>query len=482
MANVNFVKADLTWYLSIYALIRNCLKGSKAIKDARTTYLPQPNPDDLSPENTKRYEAYLARSIFYSIVGRTLEGLSGLVFQRDSEINVPAQLQSLLDDANGEGLGLSELIQSTFDETTALGRAGLFVDYPSTNGRAPTQIQIDTGVIRPFISLYTAENIINWHEERRGAKNELVLVVLKESYVSKLDGFEPTMATRWRVLRMGPTNTNPINGIIFNDRIYTVEIWEESNGSHQITQSFQPKANGQFFDYIPFFWVGSKNNDSKIDTPPLYDISVLNIGHYRNSAEYEDSAFWAGQPTPWVSGLTESWYRDIMQEKVHFGSRAIIPLPINSSAGILQASPNSMPKEAMDQKESQMIALGAKIIEQKNVQRTATEANLENVAENSILGTLVGNIEKAFIRALEVAVKYAGAVGPIELKINRDFGIAKLSVEERRQLAEEWVKGAITWDEYRGKLVNSGIGYEKGLQEPQKESQKELTNTQQSIN
>jgi hypothetical protein len=63
----------------------------------------------------------------------------------------------------------------------------------------------------------------------------------------------------------------------------------------------QPKrGDGEAWNYIPFTFVGSVNNDETPDLPPLYDLAVLNVAHYRNSADYEESCYMVGQPTPYL--------------------------------------------------------------------------------------------------------------------------------------------------------------------------------------
>ena len=46
---------------------------------------------------------------------------------------------------------------------------------------------------------------------------------------------------------------------------------------------------GKTFEYIPFNWVGTVNNDNKIDESLYEGIADLNIGHYRNSANLEEN-------------------------------------------------------------------------------------------------------------------------------------------------------------------------------------------------
>ncbi|MBL1368232.1 DUF4055 domain-containing protein, partial [Acinetobacter baumannii] len=108
-------------------------------------------------------------------------------------------------------------------------------------------------------------------------------------------------------------------------------------------------------DEIPFMFVGSHNNDPEIDNPPMYDLAELNIAHYRNSADYEEAVYMMGQPTYWFSGLTKEWIKEVLGGKIQLGSVGGVLLPANSSAGLLQPTPNTMAKEAMDQKENQMV-------------------------------------------------------------------------------------------------------------------------------
>ena len=167
-----------------------------------------------------------------------------------------------------------------------------------------------------------------------------------------------------------------------------------------------------------------------------------------------------GQPTPWGAGLTEDWVKEVWDGEIRLGSRAFVPLPVGGTCGLLQASPNTMPKEAMELKERQMVALGAKLVEQQQVQRTATEASAENIVENSVLSSVAKNVSAAYVQALTFAAEYANVSGEIEFELNTDFEIARMSAQDRQQLLSEWQGGGITWDEYRWNMKRSGIAYE----------------------
>ena len=134
---------EYQYNLSIVQLVRDCVEGEKAIKSRAkggrtnsligsrgTAYLPAPNSDDSSTENQERYEAYLERAIFTNFTGFTKEGMLGLVFRKETIVEAPDDVKYLIDNANGAGLTLDQLIKDTVSELLIAGRYGVLVDYP----------------------------------------------------------------------------------------------------------------------------------------------------------------------------------------------------------------------------------------------------------------------------------------------------------------------------------------------------------------
>ena len=118
-----------------------------------------------------------------------------------------------------------------------------------------------------------------------------------------------------------------------------------------------------------------------------------------------------------------------------------------------------MPKEAMDTKERQMVALGAKLVEQKQVQRTATEAGLENASETSVLASAANNTSAAFEKALMWCMLFMGTDGEITFELNTDFDIYKLEPQAQQALLSLWQNEVLTWEEVRDNLRKANIAY-----------------------
>lgn len=446
---VDFVRPEIREKIRAWDLISDCIKGQEAVKLGNTKYLPKPNAEDRSPENDARYKEYLERAVYYNATGRTLKGLVGQIFSKDVVADLPPELEAMITNVSGSGLSLEQQAKKAAGEVISFGRAALFVDYPQSE-QPLTKKQVEDLHIMPTINLYGAKDGINWAVSAIGARVFLSLVVISENYSVPKDEFESEVKKQFRVLRIV-------------DGKYQVEIWRKDEaGTHKpIAPAVIPTdASGNPFTEIPFIFIGSENNDPAVDEPLLYDMAVLGIAHYRNSADYEDSCSITGQPTPYMAGLSESWVNDVLKGTVCLGSRAIIPLPQGATAGLLQAAPNIMPFEAMAHKERQMVALGAKLVEQKTVQRTATEAITEEASENSALSTVSKNLSSAYTQAFKWAAQFAGAnQDKVSVEFNSDFEASRMTPQERQQLVAEWQGGAITFEEMRYNLRRAAIAY-----------------------
>lgn len=461
MPNIGFVREDLRPRIREYNRIRDCLAGADAVKAKTTEYLPHPEPeidrDDTRKKGPgwKRYFDYLTRAVFYNVTERTQAGLVGQVFLRDPLVEVPAVLKVVVDDATGSGVPMQQLAQEGCGFAVGYGRLGLFVDYPATNVandqdpnavRPASRAEIEAGDIRPTFAVVAPWDCINYRVMRRGAKIILRLVVFREDRITEDDGFEQKVKDQYRVLRLDETGH------------YVNEVYYNKIGVTPDEQYFPTDASGTRLDEIPFTFIGSINNDPAPDKPPLLDMVELNLAHYRNSADYEESVFITGQPTPVLAGLTEEWVEKVLGGKVRLGARGAIPLPAGGSAELLQAEPNTLAKEAMDQKEAQMLALGAKLVEGSQVQRTATEADIDNISETSVLSSVAKNVGSGFQWALKWAAVFVGApVESIAYELNTEFDLVNMSPEERKALLLEWQGGAISFTEMRDNLRRAGI-------------------------
>lgn len=394
-----------------WGLVRDCVAGSRKVKESGTKYLPKPNPDDLSEENKSRYSAYKERANYVNFTGFTKDGMLGMVFRRDIQADFPQSIEYLIEDATGGGITFDQMSRSITGNVLEAGRQGILVDYPQA-GEGLTQAQVAAQNLRANLIPYRAENILNWQTEMVGGIKMLTMLVLYEPKLEpSIDGFSYQEKKYYRVLKL-------------EEGVYIQRLINEEG--FQVGDDIIPKnGQGASWKEIPFVFIGSQNNDEIVDKAPLYDIAEINIGHYRNSADYEESCFMVGQPTPYAAGLSQGWVDEVMKGGVHIGSRAFLLLPVGGSAGLLQAAPNQMPLEAMKGKEMQMVMIGARIIQDSNTNETREGAKIRFGGQTSKLATIVGNVEAGLSKAIEYAMMFMGE-GEYELKMNKEFYDASL--------------------------------------------------------
>jgi hypothetical protein len=445
MADVTFQHSEYVNAVPDWTMVDDVCAGDRKVKAAGARYLPIPNPLDTSAENEARYEQYKARAVFYNATGRTLQGLIGAVSRKNPAEKIPPVLEYIKTDIDGAGVSLYQQSQSVLGAVLKKGRNGLLVDYPHTERPASVADQT-AGLIRASIISIDATQIINWRSTKIGGVHRLSLVVIKEvSEIETNDGFGVKCVDQYRVLKLV-------------DGVYTVEIWEKAGDDWAVSATYQPEnAAGKKWAVIPFTFVGAENNDKAVDQSPLYDLAVVNIAHYRNSADYEDSAFLVGQAQPWMSGLDEEW-RDHLEEKgVAIGSRTPILLPENGAFGIEQAEPNTMVKEAMDQKERQMVALGARLVERGQAVKTATEAQGEIEAEHSVLSLAAKNVGEAYTVAIQWMAEFMGGSGSVLFEPNTDFIEQELTAPMLTALVGAWQSGRLPSSDFWEQMRKYGV-------------------------
>jgi len=201
------------------------------------------------------------------------------------------------------------------------------------------------------------------------------------------------------------------------------------------------------------------DNNSDVDKSPLLDLACLNIAHYRNSADYEESIFFVGQPTFVFTGLTEQWIKDFWSgEGVYVGSRALIPLPQGGSAQILEASANTLAGTGMAGKETQMVALGARLLTYGEAIKTAEQSRSETAAAHSVLSLCVTNMTEAYNNVLAWVQKFTSSTASeISFVMPTDYTGLNADSNLLTALVAGWQNGALPRSDLWSALRQLGV-------------------------
>ncbi|HHR6043244.1 DUF4055 domain-containing protein [Providencia alcalifaciens] len=412
--NVDFTRPEYKTAAPQWELVRAVCRGGEEVK----SYLPELEEKE-SERKKKRNKDYQDRAVFYPITGNTRNGMIGMAFKKDPLIAVAEKLSCLKDDADGAGSSIYQLAQSSLESVLEVGRHGLYVDYNSDSKL-------------PYIFQYRAEDIINWRTDRINGRTMLTLVVLRET-VEEADGFGFKDAIQYRVL-------------VIEDGKFICRVYRKTAGSsvYQIHSEYIPERAGSgAWDEIPFTFMGAQNNDHTIDEAPLLGLAKINLGHYRNSADYEDSVFFCGQVQPYLGGLDIEWRDHLEKTGIMVGSRSPLMLPVKGFFGYEQAQPNMLAKEAMDSKRDYMVALGAQLVSADSKVKTIIQSVGEQSAQTSILSICCSNVSDAFSKALMWCAEYLGLdTKDTSFEINKDLVNHIADSSMIREIVAAWQSGA----------------------------------------
>lgn len=392
---------------------RDVYEGEDAVKGRGQAYLPKPG--GLSGAE---YAAYLARALFYSAVGRTVDGFVGAIARKDPVVNVPDRLTPMLTNVTADGLSLAELVKTLCSEIILQGRGGLLVD-------------MDDATQRPFLSFYTAEAIINWADN---------CIVLHETVYERNsdDTFKQVPVEQYRQLSL-------------IDGVYTVSLWRKVEGAQignewAVYDTIVPTRRGAKLDVIPFFWLTPLGKTSRVEKPPLLGLVSVCLAHYRNSADYEHGLHFTGLPTLYATGMS----RDA-DNPIQVGSLAVICIE-EANAKVAYAEVRGDFKgleSAMKSKEEKMAVLGASVFHDnpKGVEAAET-ARIRTSGETSLLSGVVTAVEETIEAALKFAAHWIGAEGPVQITLNREFVDTRLDGATLTGLVAAFQSGALSLSQF----------------------------------
>lgn len=418
--------------------VRDVCEGQDAIKAAGKKYLPDPDEACADPSAAAaRYNRYLQRAVFFGATGRTAQGLLGVAYAKWPSITL--RHEQLLDDADGSGVGLINQSQGVLADVLQTGRAGLLADWTKGDGlgvsRKRTVAEAEAEGIRPFIVAYAAEQILTWESSGR----RLTRVVLAETRELH-EGGEIKFLPRLREL-------------LLTDQGYVVKLWTRHTDKGDF---YLEDTIGIGLPYIPFAFVGAVNNDAQPDKAPLLDLADINLAHYRNSADFEESAFLMGQPQLVVTGATEEWKQ--ATGSITFGSRSALVAPTDGDMKLLQVAPNTLAKEAMLDKERLMALLGARLLGPGEAAKTATQSASETRAAYSPLVTACDNVSAAYTRALRWVETWGTTRNSdASFAIDTDFNEMQLDANAIRETVAAWQAGIVPQSDAVNVLQRLGV-------------------------
>lgn len=459
MAGVRTTHPDYEKFAPKWKRARDVIAGQDAMHTAGEAYLPK-----LTDETANEYKARIKRSDFFNGTWRTIDALSGMAFRKPPTQDVPAAIESYLDDITMSGLTMEGFAKETVEEMLSVGRIGVLIDHPAPpeNVTAITVAAAQSLGLRPTLQLYLTESIRNWKFARINNAWVLSMVVLGETEMVAKSEFEEKAEDRYRVL--------DLSGGFYRQRVFMVN----DKGEDVLLSEFTPLMNGKPLTFIPFKLIDANGKGDCIDEPPLIDLVDKNVAHYQVNSDYRHGLHFCGLPTPFFAGVTGETDKDGKPQKIYIGgSAAITTAEPNAKAEFLEFTGQGLTpmKEALDRIEKQMALLGARMIADETQQvETLGATQIKRAGENSVLAKIVQSVSEGLEWCLTVFAEWAGQAADCVYQINRDFMPAMMDAQTLQALLAARIANEITPQEYF-ELLQRGdvIDPEKQFEDHQRE-------------
>jgi hypothetical protein len=428
---------------------RDCREGSDAVKARGEAYLPKLGSHAKNPAE---YDAYRMRALYYNATGRTVEGLTGLVFQKPPTVDIPSRLEAHLKDITLSGVPFEIFALKVLDENITTGRCFILLHLAGTTPAKQ----------RPFWSLYTAEQVIDWRVERTDGEEVLTHVRLLECVQ------EPDPKDPWATKEI-----EQVRALTLRDGKYTIELWrKKEDGTKgeewvpytppgQTDHAAVPLRRNEALAFIPGVFVGPTSISAEPERPPIDDLAIVNISHYQTMASLEHGRFWTALPTPWVSGSIDKETGPLV-----IGSNYAWMLGENGEAGMLEYTGQGLAAldKADEQKRHMMATLGARLLEdQPKGAETLGAVAMRHTGQHATLRTIVGATEQALTRALQIHVFWMpgeSAARPEDVKagveLNKEFFSVRATPEDVKAALLLWQSDAITFETLYERLQTGG--------------------------
>lgn len=392
---------------------------------------------------TQRNNNYVKRAVFINYTINTRLGLVGTALLKDPKIELPPELDYLIDQATGNKLKLDQLLRKNIGEVIEKGRHILFVDYPSVPMGLSAE-QVSAIKPRPYIYAKKAKEVINWGTRWVNGVEMLDFMIIREVIPTRgKDGYQWQDIVQHRCLYL-----DEVNHYYYDIRDeHGKSLLEDKVGGYDKTvMGVYPKQNNAFWDHIPAYFCGSEDNDPDCDDSPLYPIAHVNIGHYRNNAGLEANGEAHGTPTLAVTSSLngEQWTTANNGRPLLLGSPEGYFLGATGSMTLCQAEPAQLLADMMDQKVEQMIGMGASIMQSANANAPVETTRMQMGAKISRLDTIVSNTEDAATLAARDCALYMGANPDlVKISMSHEFIPENADATVMREIAAQWQGGAI---------------------------------------
>lgn len=362
-------------------------------------------------QNNREAVAYIERARYPEVCARALEIASGKALSRDPQIEADDAVVPLLDEVFASGVDFETGVLEALKEALTLRAGGLLVNLNS-EGKAA-------------ISIYPAENVVNWNSE--GGKTRLVVI---EDTAPNPDPFNHEPIAERIVLGLDDRGK------------YFMERWQMGEADDGDAGEWELDDNGRVYptsalasmDGIPFIPLGGWT----VHKAPMSALAETAKSYFRASAEYNHIMWWAATPQPYISFAENGGFYGVDEydpnAAEHSGGNEVAirwgastPILLREGKIDFAAAPTgalAAHEKRMESLRNEMGGLGARAFSNNtNANQTAETERMQQSGEGSVVWLVLREVAKALTVSVRMALSWRGVreADKFEFAFNKDI-------------------------------------------------------------
>lgn len=422
--------------------IQTVLDGTRALRDAGQSYLPQ-----HSKEADSVYRERLERAVLMNLTKITLDSWVGRPFSEPIELkeDVPPEIKDLSENIDTLGSHINVFARNVFREGLAKAYTHVLVDMPrlgSPEDGSPRTLADDRDEgVRPYWVHIKPEQLF-FAESAIVDGNETLLEIRFLESITTREGF--AIVTKEVVKQM-----------VLTGGAVEVAVWEEKKtGSSKKTEWVIIDQYMMEINQIPLVTFYADRDSFMLGKSPIEDLVDLNIAHWQSGSDQRAVLTVARFPMLAVSGGTDE------DKSLVVGPNRWLYCPdptgkfyyVEHTGKAIEAGLKDMLELTR-----QMGEYGAEFLKKRPGRETATARTLDSAEASSALQDVTLRFKDFMENCLALTAKWLDLENGGSINVNSDFGTAPISGEGLRILMEARTNRDISREAFVAELKRAKI-------------------------
>lgn len=389
-------------------ICRDAYGGPLVIRSRGEAYLPR-----FPREEDEDYKNRLATSVFYDAYGRTVDGLTGMVFRKPPVVGeaVPDEIHDLWENIDLQGTHGDIFAAARHRDGEIDGHFVILVDMQRPDGEVRTLADERSAGLRPYWIGIRKQDVLGFRTARIGGNVVLTHFRYRETATEEDGAYGEREVERIREYNR--------DGGIVSYRVHELagEKWVEVEDGVLMVRDGKP------MDEIPVAvgYLGEKVGTLE-SIPPHLSLALENVKHYQLVSDNDNVLHIASVPIPIFIGLDPKGDMGV-------GPAQGITLPMGADAKMLEPQGVALDAGAkrIEKSEYRMAILGlSMLMSDKRSAETATSKRIDKAESDSALSSHARASQDALEEAVRLTAKWLDIELPEKgeerwVAINTDF-------------------------------------------------------------